>query len=86
VLDAVLVSFIFRFNSLYVMMKCMLVEVCCENGVSVSVYNEKVVESFFIGDLWLVVFENGKCIVEWSEVPELSLVLDGLGVELVKIG
>lgn len=69
------------------MVKCMLVDVCCKKGVGVCVDEQNnVVESFVFEDLFFVVFENGKCIVELNVKPEMSLVIDGSGVELVIIG
>ena len=58
------------FESLCIMVRCMLVEACFKNGVGVSVYGQNkfervnVVESFVCEDLFFVVFENGKCIIE----------------------
>jgi hypothetical protein len=41
-----------------------LAEVSCKKGLGVHVYKEnKVVETFLIGDLFLAVFGGGKCIV-----------------------
>jgi hypothetical protein len=54
------------------------------NGVDVHVYGQNnVVESFFVGDLWFVVFENGKCAIQ-SLVGGKSLVVDGSELEFVK--
>lgn len=65
----------------------MLSEVCCGNGLSVYVYEEQgcfdVVEEFSVGDLFFVVFANGKYVVECMAGGK-SLVFDGLEVELVK--
>ena len=56
----------------------------CVNGVDVHVYGQNnVVESFFVGDLWFVVFENGKCAIQ-SLVGGKSLVVDGSELEFVK--
>ena len=65
----------------------MLVEVCCKKGVGVHVDEQNnVVESFVFENLFFVVFESGKCIVEWNVNAEFSLVFDSSGAELVKIG
>jgi len=61
----------------------MLAEVCCKKGVGVHIYGrDSVVESFFVGDLWFVVFDSGKCVVECL-VGGKCFVFDGLRFELV---
>ncbi len=65
----------------------MLVEVCHKNGVFVNVSENSnccsVVEAFFVGDLFCVMFED-ECFVVDSVVGGKSLVFGGLEFELVK--
>lgn len=46
----------------------MLREVCRRNGASLYIYGKEgsfgIVECYLIDDVFLVVFENGKCVVE----------------------
>jgi hypothetical protein len=62
----------------------MLVEISSKNGVGVHVYGQNnVVESFLIGDLFFVVFENGKSII--SLAGGECLLVNDLGFKIVDL-
>ena len=61
----------------------MLVEVCRFRNLCVHVYGQdksKIVEDFFVWDLWFVVFGSGKVVVDAGGG---ALVVDGSGVKLI---
>jgi hypothetical protein len=66
----------------------MLVRACCENGICVYI-NKKpdsldVVEYLLVDDLFFVLFENGKNVIQ-SVFGGKCLVVDGSEFEFVKL-
>ena len=77
------VKYLIDYNRFYG--ELVLAEVSYKNGVGVHVYEQnKVVESFFVGGLWFVVFDNGKCVIEGKAGGKV-VKWDGSDFELVKL-